>query len=221
MTGYRITATVRGGALTCLLGVNGSGKSMLFRVLSGESKPTSGRIILGESDVSHLPQREIARHFAIVPQGVGDPPHMTVFEMAALGRFKPNKMVWWNLDRGDRDVVDECLRRCQIEHLVNRPVTQLSGGEKQRVLLAFSLAQEKEFLLLDEALDALDFVARRVFFQRLKEVTLDGKGVLLTTHDLGLATEFADRIIMLSRGRVIYDGPPHAQLSDLLTSLDR
>ena len=205
-----VTATVRGSALTCLLGVNGSGKTMLHRVLSGELKSTSGRILLADNDVSQLPQREIARHFAIVPQGVGDPPFLTVGEMVALGRFRPGKRTWWGASREDRDVVDNCLHRCQVDNMVDRPVAQLSGGEKQRVWLAFSLAQEKEFLLLDEALDALDFVARRAFFQLITEVASSGKGVILTTHDLGLAREFADEIVMLEGGRVSYQGPPNA-----------
>lgn len=211
----RVTATIHGGALTCLLGANGSGKTMLFRVLSGELLPTSGRLFLGEADVTGFPRREKARHFAIVPQGVGDPPHLTVYELAALARFRPGRRLWWSLDSRDRAVLADCLRRCQIGNLAERPAAQLSGGEKQRAWLAFSLAQEKEFLLLDEALDAMDFVARRAFFRLVADAVSGETGVVLTTHDLGLAAEFASRIIVLDGGHVAYEGPPSADLSRL------
>ncbi|MDP3061999.1 MAG: ABC transporter ATP-binding protein [Chloroflexota bacterium] len=214
----RATATIQGGALTCLLGANGAGKTTLLRILSGELKPTSGRILRGEDDLSSRPQKEIARHFAIVPQGVGDPPHLTVRELVSLSRFRPARNLWWSLSPQDKEAVAGYIHRCQLERLADRPVAQLSGGERQRAWLAFSLAQEKEFLLLDEALDALDFVARRSFFRLLGDVVAGERGVLLTTHDLGLATEFATRIVILNAGRVAYEGPPTADLHKLIGS---
>jgi iron complex transport system ATP-binding protein len=213
-----VTATVQGGKLTCLLGANGAGKTTLLRILTGELKPISGRILAGKDDLTSRPQKEAARHFAIVPQGVGDPPHLTVRELVSLGRFRPARNLWWKLSPYDREAVEGYIRRCQVERLADRPVAQLSGGEKQRAWLAFSLAQEKEFLLLDEALDALDFVARRAFFRLLGDVVAGERGVLLTTHDLGLANEFASRIVILNAGRVTYEGPPTADLPKLIGS---
>jgi iron complex transport system ATP-binding protein len=210
-----ITGTINGGTLTCLLGANGSGKTTLLRILCGELRPTSGRVLVDASDITRLPSREMARYFAIVPQGVGDPPYLTVSELVALGRFQPTRRLWWDLTPQDRQVVAQCLRRCQVDGAAERPVAQLSGGEKQRAWLAFALAQEKEFLLLDEALDALDLVARRTFFQLLVSIASEGRGVLLTTHDLGLASEYASRIIVLDGGRMTYDGPASSRLHQL------
>jgi len=208
----RATATINGQALTCLVGANGAGKTTLLRILCGEIKPTSGRIYLGDIEVTRSSLWESARHIALLPQGIGDPPHLTVGEMVALGRFRPGRRLWWGLNEGDRVALAACLGECRLEGLSARPVVQLSGGEKQRAWLAFALAQDKEFLLLDEALDALDFAARQAFFRLLSDVAAGGRGVLLATHDLGLATEFARKVIVLDGGRVAYDGVPSGDL---------
>ncbi len=211
-----VTATIPSAAHTCLLGANGAGKTTLFRILSGELRPTGGTFLIDEADASRLPQREISKHFATVPQGIGDPPHLSVRELVALGRFRPDRGLLGGLSSEDEEIVQHCIERCGVERFSDRPISQMSGGEKQRAWLAFCLAQEKEFLLLDEALDALDFLSRRTFFALLAEVAVEGHGVLLTTHDLGLAQEFASRIIVLNRGTVAYEGPPRSDLPRLL-----
>jgi len=105
-----------------------------------------------------------------------------------------------------------------MESLVDRPFEKLSGGEKQRAWLSFCLAQEKGFLVLDESLDGLDYLAKRAFFRRLARLATEGKGILLTTHDLDLAGQFADRILVLKDGGLCYDGAPRADLLSLLVS---
>ena len=211
------TAVISDHALTCLVGPNAAGKTTLLRILSGELRATSGRFLVGNTDASALSQREIARYFSIIPQGVQPPPHLTVSELVALGRFPPNRALWWRLSEQDREVIHACLARCQIEQLSKQRVEDLSGGEQQRAWLAFGLAQGKTFLLLDETLDGLDIFAKRSFFQLLKEVASEGEGVLLTTHDLDLVTQFADRVIVLNGGRVSYEGPPNLNLQHLFS----
>ena len=106
--------------------------------------------------------------------------------------------------------------RCQIDRLSKRRVEELSGGERKRAWLAFGLAQKKGFLLLDETLDGLGLPAQRSFLRLLKELASEGRGVLLTTHDLDLVTEFADRVVAMGGGSLKYEGPPVVDIEPLL-----
>ncbi len=213
-----VTGNVPDNALTCLVGANGAGKTTLLRILVGELRATSGRFLIDQIDTSSLTQAEIVRQCSIVPQDVQPPPHLSVFELVGLGRFRPRRSFWWRLEQRDRDVVQACLRLCQVDHLADRRVDQLSGGEQQRVWVAFGLAQRKRFLLLDETLSGIDILARGPFFRLLKRIANEGKGVVLTTHDLDLVGDFADRVVVLSQGRVTYQGPPTADLRSFLVS---
>lgn len=211
-----VTTVISDGALTCLVGANGAGKTTLLRALSGELRPASGTFLIDGTDASALSQKDIARYFSVIPQGIQPPPNFMVSELVALGRFPPYRTLWWRLSDQDREAVQVCLARCHIEHLSKRRVEELSGGEQQRAWLAFALVQEKRFLLLDETLDGLDVFAKQSFFKLLKELASEGKGILLTTHDLDLVTNFADKVLVLNDGRVSYEGPPVANLQDLL-----
>ena len=212
-----VTADIDSNSMTCLVGANGAGKTTLLRILMGHLKPTSGRVAMVDGDTSISSPQEMAGRQAILPQGIQDPPHLTVGELVSLGRFRPRNGLGWRLGASDRVVVDDCIRRCHITHLVNRVFKELSGGEKQRAWLAFCLAQEKEFLILDESLHGIDFFARRTFFGVLSDLASDGKGVLLTTHDLDMAGLFANRLLVLKDGALHYDGPPRQDLPDLIT----
>ena len=207
-----VTTVIPDHSLTCLVGPNGAGKTTLLRILSGELKATSGRLFVGDADTSLLPRRDMARQLSIIPQDVQPPPYLTVSELVRLGRFRPYGAVWRHLTRQDRVAVNTSLARCQLEALSERRVEELSGGEQQRAWLAFGLAQEKRFLLLDETLDGLDTLVKESSFELLKEVANEGKGIVLTTHDLDLVTQFADKVIVLASGKVVYEGPPNADL---------
>jgi ABC-type cobalamin/Fe3+-siderophores transport system ATPase subunit len=219
-----VTAVITDGALTCLVGPNGAGKTTLLSILAGELRATSGGFLIDGRDASALSQKEATRYFSIIPQDVQPPPHFTVFELVLLGRmgrFQPRKSAfWWRLSEGERNAIHSYLARCQIESLSQRRAEELSGGEQQRAWLAFALAQEKKFLLLDETLDGLDIIAKQSFFRLLKEIASEGKGVLLTSHDLDLVAQFADKVIVLNGGKVSYEGPPHAKLRFLFFPTD-
>jgi ABC-type cobalamin/Fe3+-siderophores transport system ATPase subunit len=205
-----MTAIIPDNSLTCLVGPNGAGKTTLLRILSGDLKATSGRLLVGDTDTSLPSQREIARQVSIIPQDVQSPPYLTVSELVQLGRFRPYGALWRRLSQQDRAAVNASLARCQLEALSKRRVEELSGGEQQRAWLAFGIAQEKRFLLLDETLDGLDVFVKKYSFELLKEVATEGKGIVLTTHDLDLVTHFADKVIVLSSGKVVYEGQPNA-----------
>jgi ABC-type cobalamin/Fe3+-siderophores transport system ATPase subunit len=202
--------------LTCVVGPNGAGKTTLLRILSGELKATSGRFLIGDVDAARLSQREIARQVSIIPQDVQPPTHLTVSELVQLGRFRARGALWQRLSKLDRVAVDTSLASCQIYALSGRRVEELSGGEQRRAWLAFGLAQAKRFLLLDETLDGLDIFSKRSFFKLLREVASRGTGIVLTSHDLDLVSDYADKVIVLSSGKVVYEGPPTDDLEQRL-----
>ncbi len=215
--GVSVTIPQRG--LTCLLGANGAGKTTMLRILSGELRAISGEYLIDDKDTSSLTKRELARYFAIIPQNAPIPPYLTVSELVGLGLFHHRSSLWWKLSKSDIKAVNESLIRCQVEKLRERPLEELSGGERQRAWLAFGLVSAKDFMMLDETLDGMDFFIKRSFFSLLKSISQDNMSILLTTHDLSLVTEFADKIIVLVNGRVTYQGIPHSDFQDLVKTL--
>ena len=202
-----VAASVSVGEFVCLLGPNGAGKSTLAQLIAGELSPTEGRLFVNSGDVSDQPTGA-SRHIAYLPQDLQDPPFVTARELVSLGRFNPKRSLGWRMSAEDKETVQECIVRCLAESFADRPFAQLSGGEKQRVWLAFCLAQQREFLLLDESLHKIDYSTREIFFRMLSNLAEDGKGVVLITHDLHMAERHGQRILLLGDGGLAYDGPP-------------
>ena len=203
------------GEFVCLLGPNGAGKTTLAQLMAGELSPTEGRIYLASEDV--LGELAEARpHIAYLPQDLQDPPFVTVRELVSLGRFNPKRSLGWRMSAEDKETVQECIVRCLAESFADRPFGQLSGGEKQRIWLAFCLAQQREFSLLDESLHKIDYSTRELFFRMLSNLAEDGKGVILITHDLQMAERHGQRILLLENGELVYDGPPGKVIYSLM-----
>ena len=210
-----VSVSLAAGEFVCLLGPNGAGKTTLAQLIAGELSPTKGRVFLDAGD----PSGEITgvgRHIAYLPQDLQDPPFVTVRELVSLGRFSPKRSLGWRVSAKDREVVQECIDRCLAESLADRPFAQLSGGEKQRVWLAFCLAQQREFILLDESLHKIDYSTRDLFFKMLANLAEDGKGVVLITHDLQMAERHGRRMLLLGDGELVYDGPPDQVIYSLM-----
>lgn len=210
-----ISVSIPSGEFVCLLGPNGAGKTTLAQLIAGDLSPTEGRVFLEAEDMSAGPAG-VRRHVAYLPQGIQDPPFVTVREMVSLGRFSPKRSLGWRLSGYDRDAVRECIAACLIESFAGRPFAQLSGGEKQRVWLAFCLAQERKFLLLDESLHQMDYSTRELFFRMLSNLAEDGKGVILITHDLQMAMRYGHRMLVLRDGELVYDGRPDQRVYSLM-----
>ena len=215
-----VSATIPSTGLTCLLGTNGAGKTTLLRMLCGELKPVSGTFFIGDIDAGALSQKDISRYFSIIPQKSPAPPYLTVSEMVALGRFHPQRALWWRLNNEDKSKIRLAITRCQIENFKDRKVAELSGGEQQRVWLSFGLASDKSFLILDETLDGMDVFAKSSFFYLLREIAREGKGIILATHDLSMVTECADKTIVLRQGKVVYEGAANVNLQQFLANDD-
>ena len=206
------------GSITCLLGVNGSGKSTLFSLISGSNVPSGGSIyIQGNDDTKTNPVDKDAKNLiAILPQEISDPIRLKVKEITALSRFKSGSTITWRLSNQDTELIDRAIIKCGITDLENRRFTTLSAGEKQRVWLTFCLAQEKPFLLLDESLSLLDVFTKHNYFKLLKQLASEGKGILLVTHDIDLAKEYADKVVVLGKGKIIFNGEPKEFCSEIM-----
>ncbi|MCX4386286.1 ABC transporter ATP-binding protein [Micromonospora peucetia] len=198
-----VNLDIASGEVVGLIGPNGSGKSTLLRTIYRSVRPTDGQVLLGDEDVWSLSARAAARRTAAVLQNSPTPPGLTVQEVAALGRT-PHKGVFARETAEDHDIVVDALERTGMLGHADRIYGSLSGGEKQRVLLARALAQQPQLLVLDEPTNHLDIRAR---FELLELVHTLGVTTLAVLHDLDLAVRSCDRLVVLDRGKVVAVGP--------------
>ena len=189
------------GMLTCLIGANGAGKSTLLRTIAGFQLPLEGTVLLGGDDVRALSPRQRAERMAVVLTDRPDVMCTTVWEMVATGRA-PFTGFWGRLSGKDRNIVTRSLRLVGIEWMADRTVASLSDGERQKVMIAKALAQQTPVILLDEPTAFLDYPSRVEVMQLLLNIAHEEhKTVLLSTHDLDLALQTADRIWLFEKER--------------------
>ena len=201
-----LSATLERGKLTCLLGRNGTGKSTLLRTLAGLQPPLNPQLSTVNCQLSTVNcQLSIVNSqpsVALVLTQRPDLRNLTAEEVVGLGRT-PHTNFWGTLRADDRRIVAEALQLVGIETLANRPFETLSDGEQQKVMIAKALAQQTPMIFLDEPTAFLDFISRRELFTLLKRLAHDhGKAILLTTHDVALAEEFADTTWLLEDGKL-------------------
>jgi iron complex transport system ATP-binding protein len=205
---HDVSLTARAGEVTGLIGPNGSGKTTMVRVASRSLRPAQGSVRIGGVDPYSIPARSSARLIGVVPQEVAPAFSYSVLEMVLMGR-SPYLGRFGTAKPEDWAKVRWAMAAANVQHLADRPIEELSGGEHQRVILAQALAQDAPVLLLDEPTTHLDI--RHVFeflgvVRRLAR--RDGKTVLAVFHDLNIAAATCDRIVALSAGRVVANGPP-------------
>jgi iron complex transport system ATP-binding protein len=202
-----VTAWVEHGEWLTLIGPNGAGKSTLLRAVAG-LVPFEGSISLDGDDLRGLARRELARRVAFVPQSPLLPPEMLVRDYVLLGRT-PYIGAFSNESRGDHEAADRALHRLELGSLAARPLRTLSGGEQQRAVLARALAQEAPVLLLDEPTTALDIGRQQQALELVAELRAQSElTVLSAMHELTLASQYADRLALLSGGRLVAAGSP-------------
>ncbi|HSN05565.1 MAG TPA: ABC transporter ATP-binding protein [Nitrospira sp.] len=209
-----LSFVVRKGEVLGIVGPNGSGKSSLLKLLAGLLRPSCGDLRLGGRSIGRLDPREIARAVAVVPQEYAQVFPFTVAETVLMGRFPHRRAAWWNMGIGDESEQDIfCAQRAMAETdvvlLADRLVSDLSGGERQRVVIARALAQEPSILLLDEPTAFLDInhqIEICALIGRLK--TERQLTVVLVSHDLNMASQVCDRVLMLKEGRLCQIGSP-------------
>lgn len=187
-----------------VIGPNGSGKSTLLRLLAGLRRPASGNIELRCRPLKQWPLRERAKQLAFVEQEALGRPDVRVSDVVALGLL-PHRPPWGPGDGAQRHVIDEALREVDMLDFVDRPMSELSGGERRRVLLARALAQRTPLVILDEPTNHLDV---RYQHSLLHTVRGSGRTVIAALHDLGMAMRYADQVVVLDHGQLVAHGAP-------------
>lgn len=203
-----VSLTLRGGEIIVLLGANGAGKTTLIKALNGTLLLSAGAISLDGRNLSDMSRREISRNIAVVAQENETRFPVTVLEFVLSGRFVHGNAFGWETET-DIDLAQDALTECDLAGLESRLMNHLSGGERQRVVLARSLATGAKILLLDEPTANLDIAHQAMMFRLVRERCVHQKySALVITHDLNLASEFADEIILLKNGRLVAKGSP-------------
>lgn len=201
-----VTAELAPGTVTAICGPNGAGKSSLLQCLAGLLQPTSGQVLLDGSPLAEMKGAARARAIGYLAQQGEIAWDLSVAALVALGRLPHG-------DAGEAEVA-AVLAALDLGPLAARRVSTLSGGERARALLARVLAGKPGWILADEPLAALDLAHQLALLGHLRTAARQGAGVVLVLHDLALAMNFADRVLVLDRGRLVADGPPGQALAE-------
>lgn len=203
-----VNLAVARGEMVGIIGPNGGGKSTLVRGLSRVLPTREGKVWLDGVELARLSSGELARRLAVVPQSPNLPEAFTALEIALMGRT-PHLGLLGSERPADYEIVEHAMRLTNTWHLAGRPVGELSGGEKQRVVLARALAQQPEVLLLDEPTAHLDIGHQSAVLDVLKRLNEDqALTVLAVFHDLNVASQYCRRLLLLADGRIVADGRP-------------
>ena len=194
------------GEFVCAIGPNGAGKTTLLKLLAGLIDPDAGRVLSHGEPLAEVSKRERARRVAVVPQSLLALPEIRVEGFVRGGRYA-HLSFWRREEPGDQRAVDRALEEADVADLRDRLLTELSGGQRQRVLVARALAQEARALLVDEPTSSLDPEHQLAVLDLLAGLADEGRAVLVVTHDLNLASQYATRIALLDAGRIAADGP--------------
>jgi iron complex transport system ATP-binding protein len=202
-----VTLAVAPGTWCTVIGPNGAGKTTLVETVAGLRRISSGEVEIAGRRLGDMAERTRARAVSLVPQNPQVPNGMTVRDYVALGRT-PHLGLFRAAGARDWSIVDSVLDRMSLGDFAERDVTTLSGGERQRMVLGRALAQSTMLMVLDEPITGLDLRHQMELLELLKKEVADcGLTVLATLHDLTLAGQFADRLVLLNKGEIVLDGP--------------
>lgn len=202
-----VSLAVRPGEILTLAGPNGAGKTTLLRLASRVAVPSAGRVRVAGRDAAQLSRRELARALAVVPQDVSLAFPFRAGEVVLMGRAPHLGLLGFETAQ-DVELARDAMERVGVAHLADRSVLELSGGERQLLLLARALAQDARVLLLDEPTAHLDLRHRVTVLEQVRAFVADGRAALVVSHDLGLAAHGADRLALLEAGRLVALGSP-------------
>ena len=209
---HDLSCLILSGRVLGILGPNGSGKSTLLKLLARVYQPQQGMIEISGESLSGLSQLEVAKRVALVPQETLQVFPFTIAEMVLMGR-SPHHQGWggWHWeDSQDWAVVYSAMDELDVAHLGDRLVTEVSGGERQRAIIARALVQEPQILLLDEPTAFLDLHHQLDIARIIRRLNRErGLTVILVSHDLNLASQYCDHVMLLNKGRIAAMGSPH------------
>jgi iron complex transport system ATP-binding protein len=198
--------TIPVGRLTSIIGPNGAGKSTLLSVVSRLLRPERGQVVVGGLDVATAADDVIARTLAVLRQDNRIAARLSVVDLVRFGRFPYSK---GRLRQEDHDKVEEAIAYLELEEYRDRYLDQLSGGQRQRAYIAMVLAQDTDYVLLDEPLNNLDMKHSAAMMTMLRRAADDlGKTIVLVLHDINFASSFSDHIVAMRDGRVLHQGTP-------------
>jgi len=207
-----ISLKIDSGQVIGIIGPNGSGKSTILKALCRLLVPSAGQINLDGVELGHLSREAIARQIGVVPQSPLLPDGFTVLETVLMGRY-PHLGLLRSESKKDLDIACRAMERANVQSLAYRHVGQISGGEKQRVLIARVLAQEPRFLLLDEPTTHLDIQHQLEVMELIRSLADSGLGVIEAVHDVSMAGRFCDRLILLKDGHIFKEGTPQVVIT--------
>ncbi|RRD46495.1 ABC transporter ATP-binding protein [Tessaracoccus sp. OH4464_COT-324] len=201
-----VSLTLHPGGITTIVGANGAGKSTLLSMIARLLDSDSGRITVGGLDVTHADSRELARKLAILRQSNELPARLTVADLVGFGRFPHSH---GRLTARDREIIDQAIGWMDLTDLRDRFLDQMSGGQRQRAFVAMVLAQDTQYLLLDEPLNNLDVAHSLSMLATLRRAADElGKTVVLVVHDINYASCWSDQIVAMKQGRLVAVGTP-------------
>lgn len=202
-----VNITLEAGKLISLIGENGIGKSTLLRTLSGLKKPLSGSVYLNGNNLTDFSQVDLAQNLSLVLTEKLPPSNLTVFELIALGR-QPYTNWIGKLTEADLEKINQAISLTQIEHLVQKKYYEISDGQFQNVLVARALAQDTPLIMLDEPSTHLDLFHKVALFKLLKKLASESnKCILFSTHDIDLAIQLSDEMIVMTSNKVVQNQP--------------
>lgn len=215
LTNFRlddINLKINEGEIVSLIGPNGSGKSTLLRVISRLLKPNSGNVFLNGENVQKMKSQEVAKTLTMLPQMNNYQLDLTVRELVEFGRH-PHSGHKMTLSKEDIDIIDWAIEVTGLTHMQNRVLPSMSGGERQRAWIAMTVAQHPKVLLLDEPTTYLDISHQLEVMELVKELNRKhNMTVIMVLHDINQAAQYSDRLIVLKKGQLHYDGLPHCVL---------
>jgi iron complex transport system ATP-binding protein len=209
-----VSFSLEAGKIVAVLGANGAGKTTLLKSLNGSLPVSKGEILLDGKSLSEFSRREIARRIAVIAQENETKFPVSAQEFVLAGRFAHGNAFGWETE-SDWQIARDVLAVCDLANYETRLMNELSGGERQRIVLARALATEAKILLLDEPTANLDLAHQAMMFRLVRERCAHfASSAVLITHDLNLASEFADEIILLEKGKIAAKGNPQAVLTE-------
>lgn len=206
----KVSLKAERGNVVSILGPNGSGKTTFIKCINKILNPQNGTIKLDGKSITNMKQEEIAKNIAYVPQMTNDFFTGSVMDLIIMGR-KP--YIKWNITEEDIDIVMSILEKMNIVELSEKNYSELSGGQKQKVLIAKALAQDTDVYLLDEPTSFLDIKNQIEVMKMARGLASQGKIVIIVVHDLNMAMKYSDKIILLEKGKVISEGIPKEVLT--------
>lgn len=202
-----INLSVEKGEFISIIGPNGSGKSTLLKTISGQIKPISGKTLFKSRLIEEYSRISLAREFSFIHSMLEESASFTVYEFVSFGLFPYKKILSFN-SREDDVRINEALELTDIMHLKKRPINEISAGERQLALLAQSLVQNRDVILMDEPVSHLDVKHTSDFMDILYRLNRSGSTIIAILHDINIASDYSRRIIGLKNGKIFFNGRP-------------